>query len=82
MRHPRVTITTAAVVAAGAVGGIALAVGGSSNGSGYGAPAGTSSNGSLTRPMSAANSATIHTATDVVQGKSEQILVDSKGLPP
>ena len=81
MRHPRITIAAVAVVAAGAIGGIALASGGSSSGSIYSSGTSKSSSGSVPQPMPAHNVATVQTATAVVQGQSEKILVDSNGMP-
>jgi predicted lipoprotein with Yx(FWY)xxD motif len=82
MRHPRITIAAIAIVAAGGVAGIAFAAGGSGGSGGlYGSSNSKSTNGSVAVPVSPARSWTVQTATATVQGKSEMILVDSKGLP-
>jgi predicted lipoprotein with Yx(FWY)xxD motif len=85
MRHPRITIAAVAVVAAGAVGGIALAAGGGGSGSGslYGSGSSkpSQSHTSNAPRVAVVNLATVQTATVDVQGTAERILVDSKGLP-
>jgi predicted lipoprotein with Yx(FWY)xxD motif len=79
MRHPLITVAAIAVAAAGTIGGIAIAAGGSS--SQYGSGSSMQSAGSAAVPVTPVRTWTVQTATASVQGKSETILVDAKGLP-
>jgi predicted lipoprotein with Yx(FWY)xxD motif len=81
MRNPRITIAVIAVAAAAAiVGGVTIAT--ASGSTSYGASAGSmpvmSSATSIQVP---AGLAAVRTARATVQGTSEAILVDAKGLP-
>src|SRR6266566_2675415 len=68
MRHPRIIIASISLAAVAAAGGVAAAsVGGPSGGS---APA-----------ASASAAATVRTAPAAVEGKTEAVLVNSRGLP-
>jgi predicted lipoprotein with Yx(FWY)xxD motif len=74
------TAIAIAVAAAAAVGGVTVVVAAGSSTPNYSAPPSTAGGGSVAgvRPS---NRVTVHTATATVQGKSETILVDAKGLP-
>jgi predicted lipoprotein with Yx(FWY)xxD motif len=67
MRHARITVAAIAIAAAATVGTFTIASAGSGSASNHSTNAG--------------NSATVQTATATVQGTTETILVDSKGLP-
>ena len=78
MRNPRTTVATV-ILAAAAVGGVSLAVTAGGSTPGYSA-AGTTS-ATSPAPANGATATTVHTATAKVQGTTERILVDAKGLP-
>jgi predicted lipoprotein with Yx(FWY)xxD motif len=79
MRNPRITIAAIAVAAA-AVGGVTVATA-------SGSPSSAASAGSVSVTSSASSArdlaavSIVRTARATVQGKSETILVDAKGLP-
>src|SRR5690349_2294864 len=79
MRNQRIVIAGVGLVAAAGIGGItaAVATGSPASGSAYGgsAPANTAP----ARP--GATTATVRTAAASVGGTTEQILVDSQGMP-
>lgn len=76
MQHPRVTIAAVAVAAAAAIGGITVAA--TANGPDSHAAGGASSSAA---PSVGGDPATVQTASATVQGTTERILVDSRGLP-
>ena len=80
MRHPRIVITAIAIAAAAAIGGISAAV---ATGSSTPSPAAASrpAAGSINGGQQPASLATVQTASATVQGRTETILVDAKGLP-
>jgi len=65
MRYPRITVAVVAVAVVATVAGVTIA----------------SAAGSSMPTQSAEAAATVRTATATVQGKTESILVDAKGLP-
>jgi len=75
MRHTRRVIAIAVIVAALGATGIAAAV------TAGGSTKPTVAAGSSMKPTVAAGSTTIHTLSATVNGKTEAVLVDSKGLP-
>ena len=79
MRNPRTTIAVIVLAAAATVGGVTVAVTAGGSIPTY------SATGTTTSPAPAAANgakvATLHTATATVQGTTERILVDAKGLP-
>ena len=82
MRHHRTTIIYGAIALSSAI------VVGAGTAASAASPWGTTTRSSTTatvmpaaRLQSAAVSATVHTTTALVNGKSESILVDAKGLP-
>jgi predicted lipoprotein with Yx(FWY)xxD motif len=77
MRHPRITIAATTVAVAAVIGGVAVGVAGGSSTPSYSSSASSSGTGA----SSPAGTATAQPATATVQGKSETILVDGKGLP-
>jgi predicted lipoprotein with Yx(FWY)xxD motif len=80
MRNPRITIAVIAVAAAATVGGITIAAAGGSTS--YGASAGSMPvTSSATTVQAPAGVEPVRTARATVQGTSEAILVDAKGLP-
>jgi predicted lipoprotein with Yx(FWY)xxD motif len=80
MRHPRIVITAIAVAAAATIGGISAAV---ATGSSTPSPAAATrpATGSTTGGHQPTSLATVQTASASVQGRTETILVDVKGLP-
>ena len=80
MRHPRIVITAIAIAAAATIGGISAAVATSSS---TPSPAAASrpATGSTNRGQQPASLATVQTTSATVQGRTETILVDAKGLP-
>ena len=76
MRNPRLVIAGVVLAAAAAIGGIsaAVATGSPASGGSYG-----SSAPGTTAPARGASP--VHTATAAVGGRTEQILVNSRGLP-
>ena len=80
MRHPRIVITAIAIAAAATIGGISAAV---ATGSSTPSPAAASrpATGSINGGQQPARLATVQTASATVQGRTETILVDAKGLP-
>ena len=78
MRRTQITVAALAVAAAGTIGGVALAAGGS--GSAYPRAANTTIT-SHTGTTTMIKGTTVQTATATVQGHRETILVDAKGLP-
>jgi predicted lipoprotein with Yx(FWY)xxD motif len=81
MRNPRTTIATVILAAAATVGGVSLAVIAGGSTPTYSAAGTTSATSPAPAPANGATAATVHTATATVQGTSERILVDAKGLP-
>jgi predicted lipoprotein with Yx(FWY)xxD motif len=76
MQHPRITLAAIALAVAATIGLFAIAsVAGGSNSYGAGGMAPAASAGV------AGNGLTVQTASATVQGTSETILVDSRGLP-
>jgi predicted lipoprotein with Yx(FWY)xxD motif len=80
MRNPRIAIAVIAVAAAATVGGITIAAASGSTSNSKTPGLGTASN-SATSARDLATSSTVRSATATVQGKSENILVDAKGMP-
>jgi predicted lipoprotein with Yx(FWY)xxD motif len=80
MRHPRIVIAAIAIAAAATIGGISAAV---ASGSSTPSPAAASqpATGSTYGGQQPASLATVQTASATVQGRTETILVDAKGLP-
>ena len=80
MRHPRIVITAIAIAAAATIGGISAAV---ATGSSTPSPAAVSrpATGSTSGGQQPASLATVQTASATVQGRTETVLVDAKGLP-
>ena len=80
MRHPRIVIAAIAIAAAATIGGISAAV---ATGSSTPSPAAASrpATGSTNSGQQPASLATVQTASATVQGRTETILVDAKGLP-
>ena len=80
MRHPRIVITAIAIAAAATIGGISAAV---ATGNSTPSPAAASrpATGSTNSGQQPASLATVQTASATVQGRTETILVDAKGLP-
>jgi predicted lipoprotein with Yx(FWY)xxD motif len=80
MRNPRTTLAVIAVAAAITAGGVTIAAtAGGSIPNYYGSP--TKSATSRPAPRVPSGAATLHSATATVQGTTERILVDAKGLP-
>lgn len=80
MRNPRITIAVIAVAAAATVGGVTIAAASGSTTNAKTPGLGTVTN-SATSARDLAAVGTVRAATATVQGKSENILVDAKGLP-
>ena len=80
MRHPRIVIAAIAIAAAATIGGISAAV---ATGSSTPSPAAASrpATGSTNGGQQPASLATVQTASATVQGRTETILADAKGLP-
>jgi predicted lipoprotein with Yx(FWY)xxD motif len=80
MRHPRIVITAIAIAAAATIGGISAAV---ATGNSTPSPAAASrpATGSTYGGQQPTRLATVQTASATVQGRTETILVDAKGLP-
>jgi len=79
MRNPRITV---AAIAIGAIGVGAVALGAASGSTSYGANAGSPPAPSSATTLSVPSSFNlVRTAKATVQGTSETILVDAKGLP-
>ena len=80
MRHPRIVITAIAIAAAATIGGISAAV---ATGNSTPSPAAASrpATGSSYGGQPPTSLATVQTASAAVQGRTETILVDAKGLP-
>jgi predicted lipoprotein with Yx(FWY)xxD motif len=80
MRHPRIVIAAIAIAAAATIGGISAAV---ATGSSTPSPAAASrpGTGSTNGGQQPASLATVRTASATLQGRTETILVDAKGLP-
>jgi predicted lipoprotein with Yx(FWY)xxD motif len=80
MRNPRITIAVIAVAAAATVGGVTIAAASGSTTNAKTPGFGTVTN-SATSARGLATLNTVQAVTATVQGKSENILVDAKGLP-
>ena len=80
MRHPRIVITAIAIAAAATIGGISAAVA-TGNSTLSSAAASRPATGSTNRGQQPASLATVQTASATVQGRTETILIDAKGLP-
>jgi predicted lipoprotein with Yx(FWY)xxD motif len=80
VRHPRIVIAAIAIAAAATIGGISAAV---ATGSSTPSPAAASrpATGSTNSGQQPTRLATVQTASATVQGRTETILVDAKGLP-
>jgi len=82
MRHPKTSIAVAVVAVAAGVSGIAAAAtAGGSTTTGVSSKAAGVAATPVVPSVAPASVATIHAATATVGGKTEDILVDAKGLP-
>jgi predicted lipoprotein with Yx(FWY)xxD motif len=81
MRHPRIALTAIAIAAAATIGGISVGVATGSTTPSRPAAAGSPTSGSTSGAQQPASQATVQTASATVQGTTETILVDAKGLP-
>jgi predicted lipoprotein with Yx(FWY)xxD motif len=81
MRNPRTTIVIVVLAAAATVGGVSLAVTAGGSTPSYSAAGTTSATSPAPAAANGATAATVRTTTATVQGTTERILVDAKGLP-